>query len=472
MTSTRLTLPACLLLMLTAAIPALAEVLVEIEVPGEPARMTATTPAQKLADGAQSAVVLPYFTADSRPNGVTTFYAVRNNSPNQVPLRYSYYGVGGGDPLVVEQSPLAPHAVRTVNLRAISGLDTGDDGIARGFLVAEALGGNVRAGTLSGDYFRVDATGAEANGGTLIAAETASCRRWSHRFLSGGGFDGGTRIAILALDGPNQGPVVAGNVFDEAGNQVATVSLSSHETAFEISDADLALPIPFGSIEWVFLGNAHGAVSTTFTANGLLSVGMEASCIDGLEEPAVPGSVVFELPGNFLTCQGCGNWQYDMPMGQTRQFSRVEIDFDVFVAGWDVNRPGGFHCIFWLNNGVRWQDMMGYMNTRGTGNRTVFQVNGPLGSPIGVERYASPTVEIGKTYHVHYEYDTVENAAWYEIRDASGNLRVSDVIGLPPNSGPITTSYTFIQFGSQPGGAVESLTEGWRWFDFKAVFVP
>ncbi|NJL28468.1 MAG: hypothetical protein HC897_11560 [Thermoanaerobaculia bacterium] len=46
------------------------------------------------------------------------------------------------------------------------------------------------------------------------------------------------------------------------------------------------------------------------------------------------------------------------------------------------------------------------------------------------------------------------------------------MIALPNNVGPLSTSYTFIQFGSQPGGPVESLTERWRWSNLRVQFIP
>ncbi|RMH21686.1 MAG: hypothetical protein D6696_05220 [Acidobacteria bacterium] len=459
-----------LLLVACALPPSLeAEVAVRLEPAARPATPAAGGGKTELAgDGA---LVLPYFAVDAGdPQGETTLFAVRNNGSSPVTVRFTYFAAGGGDAAVVEERQIAPHAVRTVNLRAVEGLPVDDRGLAEGFVVAQALGAAAGAGVLSGDFFRLDPAQAAANGGSLRPALDTSCRRWSHRFLSGGPFTGSTRIAFLALDRPATGPAVAGNVYNEAGDLVAVVSVTADQDAFEISDADLELPVKFGSIDWVFQGQGHGAVSATFSASGLFSVGAEAACTEDAE--TIPGAVLFELPGTFLTCDGCANWQFDMPFDQRREFSKVTVDFDLFVAGWDPARPNGFHAIFWLNNGSRWQDMMGYLNSRGTQNRTVFQSNGPLGNPIGVEIVTYPGVEVGQSYHVHYEYDTIDKVVWYEIRTPSGELRVGDAIPLPAGVGKLSTSYTFIQFGSQPGGPVESLTEGWRWSNLRALFIP
>lgn len=470
--STRL-LSAFLLLLASLAIPATAEVTIELLPPDEPARVTATAPAPKEGEG--TVLVLPYFrTTLGDPSAETTLYAVRNNSANPLSVRLTYVVPSSGAPPKVEEVLIAPHGVRSVNLQFVQNLPN-NAGLSIGYLVAEALGNSLPAGVISGDYFRVDPLGDAANGGAMLPMEQTACRSWSHRFFSGGDFDGGSRISFLALDRPGQGPTVAGNVYNESGALVGVVSVSSTTDVFEVSDADLSLPANFGSIDWIFQGNSHGAVTTTFTANNRFSVGVDAACIDGVGSgPAPePNAVVFELPGNFLTCNRCGNWQFDMPIpGGRRNFSKVIVDFDVFVAGWDPNRPNGFHCIFWLNNGPQWPDMMGYLNSRGTQNRVAFQTNGPLGNPIGVERYRSPGVEIGQNYHVHYEYDTVAKVVTYQIRHPNGDLRVGDTINLPNNVAPLSSNYAFIQFGSQPGGPAESLTERWRWSNFRAQFIP
>lgn len=468
-----LTLLSAALLAVALAASATAEVWVEVLPATAPvAADRAATP--KVA--ASPSVVLPYFrTAVNDSQGETTFFAVRNNHTSAVQVRVTYFGPSG-TPARTSDVQIAANGVFTRDLRAVEGLPA-TDGIATGAVVIEALGDGLPTGTLSGDYFRVNPDGAAANGGALLPLSDTDCNRWTHRILDGGPFEGGTRLSFLALDAPTEGATLSGNVFNEAGQLVSVVAVTSDEIAFELTGEELMLPTDFGSIDWVFSGDGHGTVAVTYSALGQYSVGAEAACVDVVEEEPDtepepdPGTVVFELPGTFLDCRGCGNWQYDMPLGETRFFRRVILDFDLYVDQWDPSLPNGFHCIFWLNNGTRWQDMMGYLNSRGTQNRTVFQSNGPLGNPIGVERYASPGVLQGGNYKVHYEYDTIEKIVWYRITDSDGNTRVADVIQLPSNVGPLRTNYTFIQFGSQPNGVVESLTERWRWSNFKAQFI-
>ncbi len=182
-------------------------------------------------------------------------------------------------------------------------------------------------------------------------------------------------------------------------------------------------------------------------------------------DPADPNAVVFELPGNFLTCNSCGNWQFDMPFGSTRRFRKIVLDFDVFVKQWDSNRTNGFHCVFWLNNGSSWSNMMGYLNSKGTQGKMTFQVN----YGVGHETTQYPGMQTGTTYHVHYEYDMVGGEVWYQVKNGS-SVRVSGSHNTSAND--VSSSKMFIQFGTQIAEGPEARTQGWKWYDFRAQFIP
>lgn len=466
----RLVILALLLLTTSFTIPATAQSAEEFELPDE--LTPATTPEPKESES--NTLVLPYFrTVIGDPNAETTLFAVRNNGGSPLTVRFIYFVPDSGVPPKIEEEIIPAHGVRSVNTQLVSALPN-NTGISIGYLRVEALGDSLPAGTISGDYFRVIPSADAANGGAMLPIEATTCKTWSHRFFSGGGFDGGSRIAFLAFNRPAQGPTVVGTVYNEAGDLIDTVPLTLTSEVLEVSDADLDLPAAFGSIDWAFQGDAQGVVTTTFTASERFSVGVDAACIDGVgggPDPE-PNAVVFEQNGNFFTCNRCQNFQLNMPIpGGRRDFAKVIVDFEVFVAGFDTNRPSGFHCLFWLNNGTQWPDMMGYLNSRGTRNTTVFQSNGPLGAPIGMERTKSPGVLGGETYKVHYEYDTIEKVVFYEVRRLNGELRVADSFALPNNVRPLSTSFAFIQFGTQEG-EVESRTERWRWSNFRAQFIP
>lgn len=456
------------------AVPALAEVTVVVRGPSVGTKTVVRTPVKQLATG--PALLLPYYEADSVSSvGRTTAFSVRNNTAEPVPVAFTYFEPSDGASALAEQVVLQPREVRSVNLRDLPNLPVDEKGFRRGFVVAEAIGNLVLPdNVISGDYFVVDPSQSAASGGKLLDTDAAECQKWGHRFFSGGGFDGGLEISFLALDVPGTRVQLLGDVYDEDGTAVATIEVESTERVFSVGDDDLDLPISAGTIEWTFQDGARGTVMSTLTAGGVYSVGVEAACIDGADttqEPLPDGTVVFELDGTFLVCRGCSNWQFDMPFGGAKQFSKIVLDFEVFVASWDPGRQNGFHCLFWLNNGPKWPDMIAYLNSKGTQGRMTFQTNRDLGSPIGIEVQSTPGLQLGGTYKIHFEYDTAQRITWFEARELSGELRVTDVIQLA-NKNPVSTSKMFIQFGTQFGHGPESATPNWRFSDFSIQFIP
>jgi hypothetical protein len=189
----------------------------------------------------------------------------------------------------------------------------------------------------------------------------------------------------------------------------------------------------------------------------------------GGEEPTDPDAVVFRLNGEFLKSNSSNtNWRYTMHFGAVKNFKKIVIDFDLFVSGFDPHLSSGFHCIFWLNNGSSWNNMLGYLNSRGTKGTTVFQVNSTGGGWI--ERSQNKTVQPGNNYHVNYTYDTVGDTVSYEIRQGS-SVRVGTEYDI--NVGTININSAFIEFGTQvaPEGP-EATTYGWRFSNYVAHFIP
>lgn len=265
-------------------------------------------------------------------------------------------------------------------------------------------------------------------------------------------------------------------VIQNVGFQVPALTMLQFEDAFSLLGLDevawgarvkLTCDQPFwaySSIYNTITGGVQGHVPAVTAGESALEKPVEGE--EPPPPPPPPGDgVVFELPGNFLTCNSCGNWQFDMPFGGSRKFRKIVIDFDVWAKQWDGNNPNGFHCVFWLNNGDKWSNMMGYLNSKGTQNRMTFQVN------YGVDRETnqSPGMQTGTWYHVHYEYDMESGEVWYQLKNGS-SVRASTSYQTSANS--VTTSKMFIQFGTQIAEGPESRTPGWKWSDFRAVFYP
>ena len=187
-----------------------------------------------------------------------------------------------------------------------------------------------------------------------------------------------------------------------------------------------------------------------------------------------PNSIFFRLPGEYLVSSKYNtNWQYDMRFGTTRTFKKIKIDFDVFVKGWDTRGPitcdgktwkRTYHCLFWLNNGSKWSNMLGYMNLISNKGQTRMEIN----SPIYVRNNKSPMPSSGSTYHVHYEFDGASKTLWYKITK-NGNTVVQNSWGHGKSS--YSTSYMRIQFGTQTSCGPEAATYGWKFSNFVAEYV-
>lgn len=262
--------------------------------PIERAGDRATVPVKLTRPG--PAVVLPYFVVDMNdPNGVTTFFAVRNRSAETIKVRYTYHRTNRSLvlPSVTETKNLGPHETRSVNVRSIAGLPT-SGGIATGYMVAEVIDSTtglpiLDSTALSGDFFRVDQGNAFASGGPLLGFGPLNlswdfCNSWDLRFYNGGTFSGGTDIAFFVPYNPGgTEPVVSGNVYDEDGNFEGIVEITTSEYAFEANTSELDLPVAFGTVEWTFRDLLAGHVAGIFSALGKFSVGTPAICVDDLE---------------------------------------------------------------------------------------------------------------------------------------------------------------------------------------------
>ena len=190
-------------------------------------------------------------------------------------------------------------------------------------------------------------------------------------------------------------------------------------------------------------------------------------------DPPPGDAVVFTRDGlivRYPTQHGAlNNFRVNMPFSGTREFRKIELDFDFHIGSWDPRNANGFHCIFWLNNGSSWSNMFGYVNTRGVRNLTVFQVNATGGGRQEQASGGSP--QPGGNYHMHYEYDLEEGTVFYRITTAGGSTVVSRGYGLRGQT--FSTSRFFIEFGYQHAEeGPEAYTPGWTFSNLEAVFIP
>jgi hypothetical protein len=213
--------------------------------------------------------------------------------------------------------------------------------------------------------------------------------------------------------------------------------------------------------------DAEGEVEfVTPSYESLVALAPAASVI--VPRPLPTNSTIFTLPGTYLNCTKFNhNWRYNMRFGEAKTFRKAIMDFDVYVASWDKQKPSGTHCLFWLNMGSSWSNMFGYLNSTGTKGGTRFGVNYGGGD---FRDGKSGGVRIGRNYHVSYAYDGPEKEVWFKVT-SNGSTTVQGSYNR--TSSQFNSSTFFIEFGSQtaPEGP-EAKTYGWKFSNFRGEFVP
>jgi len=272
-----------------------------------------------------SDLLLPWFEVDLEPSGVTTLFAVGNASEKPVEVTATLR-TNWGIAILDVPFTLQPDEIRTVNLR--DWLQNGGDpstlaaSSEPGHVVAAAsgqrspkdrmyYGSEVRPGravgsvtlrtrgkmqdALWGDWFVVDAGGGVARGDILVDIDrtgnhSALCRSHLLRYLSGGGFDGGTEVIVWrntdhTAGQPSENPGGAGirraadaSALSEHGRTVESRQLELLALD-SVTIAELGLEESFGALrietaDDVFIGVRH-------SAENRYSVALQAYCVPG-----------------------------------------------------------------------------------------------------------------------------------------------------------------------------------------------
>jgi len=268
-----------------------------------------------------SDLLLPYFEVDLESSGVTTLFAVGNAAVKPVDVLATLH-TNWGIAILDVPLTLQPNEIRTVNLRdwfhtggdpkkivapaelehlaaAVSGQASPKDnmyyssavqsGRAVGSVTLRTRGSRPEA--LWGDWFVVDSAGDLARGDVLVDIGSATdrgglCRRHLLRYLSGGGFDGGTEVIIwretvgkpsASPDGADRGRLSSkAAAFSEPGLPVEDRELALLPLE-KISVTELGLQEPFGALdieteEATFIAVQH-------TAENRYSVAFQAHCL-------------------------------------------------------------------------------------------------------------------------------------------------------------------------------------------------
>jgi hypothetical protein len=306
-----------------------------------------------------SDLLLPYFEVDAaNPGGLTTLFAVGNATQHPVEVLATLH-TNWGIPILEVPFTLQAHEVRTFNLRdwfrqggdpkkvlaaaeiqhlaaAASGQPSPKNNLYYGSEVRPDLQvgyvilrtqGN-RPDALWGDWFNVDVAGNLARGDVLANIDRSSgcpglCQRHLLRYLSGGGFDGGTEIIIWREDQGQPSANPQGGVklqadataFDEPGQPIENRQLALLPVE-KVLVSELGFKEPFGSLD--VESETETFIAVQHTAENRYSVGLTTYCLPYVPPPG-PGIEILKLtngedanaaPGPSIPIGGTVTWEY------------------------------------------------------------------------------------------------------------------------------------------------------------------
>ncbi|HEX6200406.1 MAG TPA: hypothetical protein VF150_09090 [Thermoanaerobaculia bacterium] len=262
--------------------------------PADPASVTRSGElVPRFTDVTADALMVPFFRIDrGTPGGETTLIAIRNASDQAHDVTISYWVDHVFDPLaepdLIQDFSLVSDEVVPINLRDLPELDGGgdNDDIIKGWLMVEHEDGV--GDPLSADWFQVDTTQNFATGGRMVDIDhTSTCSQWDFRYITGGGFDGGTELRVF-IDTPlGLGtPSFSVSFFSEAGAFLGGVSAVTNRQVADINvETELfpMLPAPppdSGSMVITFSGGTNGGIVLgTYSAEERYSVGLNGTCL-------------------------------------------------------------------------------------------------------------------------------------------------------------------------------------------------
>ncbi len=207
--------------------------------------------------------------------GVTTFFAVRNTTDNDVEIDVAYHGeVATRTPLRTDIFMLGPQETLTRDVGSnLAGLNV-SDGFATGLIVITESGGTV-APNLEGDYFRLDPDNDFAAGDRLARPEDF-CTQQEIRFVD---FGSGSQLRVL-LDTPRGAETASFTytAYDETGTMIEQGDFFTSDHLNVVDIGDLVTGGNFGTVFFDFTRSAGGFVTAEYSAFGRYSVELNAAC--------------------------------------------------------------------------------------------------------------------------------------------------------------------------------------------------
>jgi hypothetical protein len=249
--------------------------------------------APRATDFPADSFMVPLFRVDrGNPFGETTLIAVRNVTDQGHDVNISYWVDHAfdpfGDPDLIQSFSLSPGQTVPINLRdlpEITGGQGGDD-LVRGWLIVEH--GDGVGDALSADWFQVNPDQNFATGGRMVDTDHSyTCTQWDFRYITGGAFDGGTRLGVF-IDTPLGfgTPSFTVDFISEAGAFQGAVIVSTNRQVLELDvESDLLAllagsPPDSGGMVITFAGGTNGGLVTgTYSAEDRYSIGLNGACI-------------------------------------------------------------------------------------------------------------------------------------------------------------------------------------------------
>jgi hypothetical protein len=338
-----------------------------------------------------SDLLVPYFEVDLQPSGITTLFAVGNALDKPVDVLATVH-TNWGIAILEVPFTLQPREVRTVNLRdwlhnggqpgskisilelqhlmaAVTGQPSPKDhlyystevkpDLAVGYVTLRTQ--IARPDALWGDWFVVDAGQNLASGDVLVNIDRSTgcpglCDRHLLRYLTGGGFDGGTEVIIWRESSlhpsPNAEPSTRlqadATAFSEPGQAMENRQLALLPVE-KVTVAELGLTRPFGSLDVETEGASF--IGVQHSAENRYAVGLQAYCLER-KPPIGPGIEIVKLtngqdanlpPGPSIPVGSTVTWEYlvtntgDVPLTDVTvsddQGVKVSCPADSLAAG-------------------------------------------------------------------------------------------------------------------------------------------
>ncbi|MEA2564433.1 MAG: large repetitive protein [Acidobacteriota bacterium] len=333
-----------------------------------------------------SDLLLPYFEVDAaNPGGLTTLFAVGNASKHPVEVLATLH-TNWGIPILEVPFTLQAHEVRTFNLRdwfrqggdpkktlaaveiqhlsaAASGQRSPKDNLYYssevrpdlevGYVILRTQGN--RPDALWGDWFNVDVSGNLARGDVLANIDRSIgcpglCQRHLLRYLSGGGFDGGTEIIIWRENQGLPSATPQGGVkqqadataFSEPGQPIENRPLALLPVE-KVVVSELGFKEAFGSLDLV--SEAETFIAVQHTSENRYSVGLTTYCLPRDPDPG-PGIDIIKLtngedadaaPGPSIAIGDTVTWEYLVTNTGEIELTGIEVEDDQEGA---VSCPG------------------------------------------------------------------------------------------------------------------------------------